>query len=67
MKQYLHLPVSLCILRHTIAVLHFNENLNRETKMTKNGTPYYSVTFPKFKLGEEVVRNAPVAPSYGKY
>ena len=47
------------VLRHT--------NLNRETKMTKNGTPYYSVTFPKFKLGEEVVRNVPVAPSYGKY
>lgn len=57
----------LLYLRHTLAVLHFNENLNRQPKTTKNGRPYYSVTYPKFKLGEEVVRTVSSAPSYSKY
>ena len=61
--------MSTCLVqfRHTLAVLHFNENLNRQPKTTKNGTPYYSVTYPKFKLGEEVGRTVSSAPSYSKY
>ena len=42
--------------RHILACLHFNENLRRETQVSKDGKPYMRVTYPKFKLGEEVVR-----------
>ena len=52
--------------RHVLAVLHFNENLQRETRTTKSGEKCYSVTYPKFKLGEEVVREVAVPPTYGK-
>lgn len=55
------------LFRHVLAVLHFNENLHRQPKKTKNGTPYYSVTYPKFKSGDEVVRTVSSAPSYCKF
>ncbi|KAK3746874.1 hypothetical protein QZH41_008131 [Actinostola sp. cb2023] len=50
--------------RHILASLHFNENLKRETKKGKDGSPYVHVTYPKFKQGEEVVRDIPVQPTY---
>ena len=53
-------------IRHILAVLHFNENVNRETQKTQDGKNYVNVTYPKFKFGEEVVRNIPVPPSYSK-
>lgn len=53
--------------RHILASLHFNENLHRERKISKDGEKYYAVTFPKFKLGEEVVREVAAPPTYGKY
>ena len=49
-----------------MACLHFNENVQRETEIGKDGKPYYRVSCPKFKLGEEVVCEVPVPPSYGK-
>ena len=49
-----------------MACLHFNENVQRETEIGKDGKPYYRVSYPKFKLGEEVVREVAVPPSYGK-
>ena len=52
--------------RHMLASLHLNENLLRETKKTEDGKDYYKVTYPKFKLGEEVVREIAVPPTYGK-
>ena len=36
--------------RHILACLHFNENLRRETQVSKDGKPYMRVTYPKFKL-----------------
>jgi hypothetical protein len=48
-----------------LAILHFNENLHREQRHTKEGKPYFKVTYPKFKYGEEVVREVPVPPTYG--
>lgn len=51
--------------RHILACLHFNENLRRETQVSKDGKPYMRVTYPKFKLGEEVVREVAFPPSYG--
>ena len=48
--------------RHILACLHFNENLRRETQVSKDGKPYMRVTYPKFKLGEEVVREVACPP-----
>ena len=45
-----------CFIRHILASLHFNENVHRECQTSKDGTPYMKVTYPKFKLGDEVVR-----------
>ena len=42
--------------RHILSSLHFNENIKRESRKTKQGDPYVKVSYPKFKLGEEVVR-----------
>jgi len=53
--------------RHILASLLFNENVKRETQRDKDGKPYYKVTYPKFKLGEEVVREVAIPPTYGKY
>jgi len=49
-----------------LASLHFNENVRREKQKSKDGEDYLKVTFPKFKLGEEVVREIAVMPTYGK-
>ena len=51
--------------RHTLASLHFNENVKRKKLTSENGEEYYKVTYPKFKLGEEVVREVDVPPTYG--
>ena len=58
--------LNLLFFRHIIAILHFNENVHRETKKTKDGRDSYHIHFPKFKLGEEVVREVSVQPTYGK-
>ncbi len=52
--------------RHILAILHFNENIHRETQVSKDGKEYIRVTYPKFKLGEEVVREVASPPTYGK-
>ena len=51
--------------RHILASLHFNENLHRETQKSKNGEKYYRITWPKFKAGEEVIREVACPPTYG--
>jgi len=53
--------------RHILASLHFNENVKRETQRDKDGKTYNKVTYPKFKLGEEVVREVAIPPTYGKH
>ena len=52
--------------RHALAIMHFNENLNRDTATTKDGNKCYKVVYPKYKLGEEIVREVPRPPTYGK-
>ena len=44
-----------------------NENLLREPQKTKDGKDYLLVTYPKYKFGEEVVREIRVPPTYSKY
>ena len=58
------LPLIFC--RHVLASLHFNENVVRQTQKSANGEDYFKVTYPKFKLGEEVVREIAVPPTYGE-
>lgn len=53
--------------RHVLASLHFNENLQREPQISKSGTGYVKVCYPKYKLGEEVVRDVKTPPTYGMY
>lgn len=53
------------ICRHVLASLHFNENVKRGVKLSSQGKKLYRVTCPKFKLGEEVVREVTVPPTYG--
>ncbi|XP_065065424.1 uncharacterized protein LOC135691494 [Rhopilema esculentum] len=52
--------------RHILAICHFNENLSRETMKTDDGQDILGVSFPKYKLGEEVVKPVPVAPIYAQ-
>jgi len=53
--------------RHILASLHFNENVQRAAQLGKNGHEYIKVSYPKYKLGEEVVRDVKTPPSYGEY
>ena len=46
--------------------MHFNENIQRERKRTTDGELSYNVLYPKFKLGEEVVRVVAIPPTYSK-
>ena len=49
-----------------MASLHFNENVLRQTQKSADGKSYYKVTYLKPKLGEEVVRETTVPPTYGE-
>jgi len=59
--------ISTCTARHILASLHFNENLRRNPKKRKESKPYMNVTYPKFKMGKEVVREVAEPPRYGMY
>lgn len=49
-----------------IAALHFNENGNRQQRSTQDGTPMYSVSFPKSRKGEGIAKEIKVQQTYGK-
>lgn len=53
--------------RHILASLHFNENLQRQTQKRKDGTTYVKVTYPKYKDGNEVVKEISCPPSYSMF
>lgn len=59
--------LSLLCYRTILAALHFNYNLNRESKTDGQGRPVLYVTYPKFKEGEAAVREAKVSANYGSY
>ena len=52
--------------RAALAALHFNYNLRRDSKKNDQGEPRLCVTYPKYKDGEETVREAKIATSYGQ-
>ena len=51
--------------RIALVALHFNENMRRATATKRNGEPC-KMSYPKHKLGEEIVRDIRIPPSYGK-
>jgi diphthamide synthase (EF-2-diphthine--ammonia ligase) len=53
--------------RHIVAALHFNENVQRTTHVCKDGKDSVRIMYPKYKMGEEVVRKVAVPPTYSKY
>jgi hypothetical protein len=53
--------------RHIIAVIHFNNNLNRAAKTRKSDeAERLQITYPKFKNGEATIRNVKVAQNFCK-
>ena len=54
--------------RHILAVLHFNNNLQRDTQIKKaDNTERIKLTYPKFKNGEATIRNIKIAQNFCKY
>ncbi|XP_065060375.1 uncharacterized protein LOC135687679 isoform X2 [Rhopilema esculentum] len=49
---------------HILAALHFNENLKREVKINTDEKTKVLVTYPKFKNGEAIVREARVEQTF---
>lgn len=52
--------------RHIIAAIHFNYNLNREVVKNPDGSEQHVVVYPKFKNGEATVRDVKVAANFCK-
>ena len=50
-----------------MAILHFNENVNREKQKDKYGTTYCNAVYPKYKFGKEVVEEIAVPPTYSMF
>lgn len=46
----------ICLLRHILAIVHFNSNLHREEKKKEDGVERVKVSYPKFKNGEATVQ-----------
>jgi hypothetical protein len=62
------LTVTAVLFSTALAELHFNENLRLrcESQQSKDGEVYTNVCYPKYKLGEEIVREVKKPPTYGK-
>lgn len=58
--------IVILIVRIQVAVLHFNENANKEQAVTKAGEQRYSIVFPKYKKGGYIVKKVNKDPTYGK-
>ena len=52
--------------RHILASFCFNENLQREKQREFDGKEYIRITYPKYEMGEEVVREVAGPPTYSK-
>ena len=59
--------ISITVVRHILAVLHFNSNLQRDKKLNADNSERLKVTYPKFKNGEATIRSVRVAQNFGKF
>lgn len=55
----------IIIYRLLLAALQYNENSDRLQAVTKDGRPYYTIRFPKFKKGDYSVRKEKTCATYG--
>lgn len=53
------------LFRLALSILHFNENSNRQVRVTERGEATYVMKFPKYKQGGYIVRAARVKATYG--
>ena len=60
--------VSKCAFgRHVLAAVHFNSNLQQDPQVNnKTNQTRITVSYPKFKNGEAVVRDVKINPNFGK-
>jgi receptor-type tyrosine-protein phosphatase zeta len=49
-----------------VSALHFNENAKRDVRKTKHGVEQYSVSYPKGRKGEPVVKDVKTEQTFGK-
>jgi hypothetical protein len=49
-----------------LAALHFNENVTRPQRTTKEGEKQFSVSFPKGRGGEGVAKEVKVEQTFSK-
>jgi receptor-type tyrosine-protein phosphatase zeta len=52
--------------RVLLAVMHFNENSNRQSKISRDGKEQYSIHYPKYRKGDPIVRRIKTAPTHSK-
>ena len=52
--------------RLQIAILHFNENSDREQATLQDGSERFNIAFPKYKTGEHTVKKILVKCTYGE-
>ena len=66
--SYFHnnLNVESTFFRLQIAILHFNENSDREQAKLEDGSGRVNIVFPKYKKGEHTVKRILVKCTYGK-
>ncbi|ELT91270.1 hypothetical protein CAPTEDRAFT_202386 [Capitella teleta] len=50
--------------RVLLAVMHFNENSNRQSKISRDGKEQYSIHYPKYRKGDPIVRKIKTAPTH---
>jgi len=53
------------IIRTILAALHFNYNLNRESKLDDHGEPRLRVNYVKYKYGEATIKEVKIPQNYG--
>ena len=57
---------NIYLFRLQIAILHFNENSDREQATLQDGRERFNITFPKYKKGEHTVKKILVKCTYGE-
>ena len=53
--------------RLQIAIMHFNENSDREQAKLPDGSERVNIAFPKYKKGEHSIKKILVKCTYSKY
>ncbi|XP_036000029.1 uncharacterized protein LOC118564855 isoform X1 [Fundulus heteroclitus] len=65
--KFLHFFYHSMNARLMLAILHFNENSNRQQAKNKAGKEMWQLSFPKAKKGEPVAKQVKVPCTYGVY